>query len=330
MKNNIPNFLTEFSEYLYVIKNFSNIYIKNLLVTLKQFLEFINAHKFHHKYNSIEEIDLNDIRALANSDIYSFIYFLAENHYKTNSRILKMEHLRNFFDYLFRIKHNVFKEPFKNIKREKKYARLPNYLSLEEAKNILKLYSNSKKVKEIRDNAILHLFLTSGLRASELTNLSIEDFNFEENTFLILGKGDKERVGYLNSSTKDALLKYIEVRKNIKAKNRKNEKYLFLSNKREKIHTTTLERAIKKAYKKIGIDYNLYSVHTLRHTCATIMYRTGVDIKIIQEILGHVQIDTTEIYTHLYDKDVEKAMLEHPLSQFKISDALLYCSQLAG
>ena len=75
MKNNIPNFLTEFSEYLYVIKNFSNIYIKNLLVTLKQFLEFINAHKFHHKYNSIEEIDLNDIRALANSDIYSFIYF---------------------------------------------------------------------------------------------------------------------------------------------------------------------------------------------------------------------------------------------------------------
>ena len=115
-----PAFLEDLSNYLSAIKNYSAIYIKNMTITIKQFLEFINIHKFKNKYTSIKKVTLNDIRMLSNSDIYSFIYFLAESHYKTNSRIVKIEHLRTFFDYLFRIKHNIFTEPFKKIKNERK------------------------------------------------------------------------------------------------------------------------------------------------------------------------------------------------------------------
>lgn len=299
-----------------------------MIITIQQFLDFINVHKFRNKYNSIDSFTLNDIRCLCNSDIYSFIFFLAESHYKISSRILKTDHLRTFFDYLFRIKHNIFKEPFKQIKREKNiYLQLPEYLSLNESKELLNLYSDSTKVNEIRDNAILHLFLNCGLRVSELKNLNISDFNFNNNTFIIFGKGNKERTGYLNNSTKEALEKYLDIRKTIEPKSKKDTDALFLSNKRVRICTRAIELAIDKAYEKAGLDKNVYTVHTLRHTCAILMYKNGIDIKIIKEFLGHVRIDTTEIYTHLHSEDVMKAMLEHPLSQFKMADALVYCTE---
>lgn len=320
-----PKFITDFKNYLIAIRNCSNQYVTNIVTTLQQFLNFINVHKYNNKYDKITKMSLNDIRALSNSDIYSFIYFLAENHYKIGSRILKIEHLRAFFDFLYRIKHNVFTQPFQKIKREKNiYLKLPKYLSLNESQKLLQLYANSTKPNEIRDNAILHIFLNCGLRVSELSNLNISDFNFKADKFIILGKGNKERVGYLNKSTKEALMKYLEIREKITPKFEKDKDALFLSNKKSRIFTSTIRRMIKKAYKKVGIDEDEYSVHTLRHTCATLMYKNGIDINTIREFLGHVQIDTTEIYTHLHDKDVMKAMKEHPLSQFKIANALAF------
>lgn len=327
-ENRTPAFLIDFSNYLIAIKNYSGIYVKNMLITIQQFLDFINVHKFNNKYNSINSFTLNDIRCLCNSDIYSFIFFLAESHYKISSRILKTDHLRTFFDYLFRIKHNIFKEPFKQIKREKNiYLQLPEYLSLNESKELLNLYSDSTKINEIRDNAILHLFLNCGLRVSELKNLNISDFNFSNNTFTIFGKGNKERTGYLNKSTTEALEKYLEIRNTIQPKSQKDKDALFLSNKRVRICTRAIELAIDRAYEKAGLDKSVYTVHTLRHTCATLMYKNGIDIKTIKEFLGHVRIDTTEIYTHLHNEDVMKAMFEHPLSQFKMADALAYCTE---
>ncbi len=325
--NKFPGFINDLSNYLIAIKNYSSIYIRNMTITLQQFLDFINVHKYHNKYTSIDKFTLNDIRFLSNSDIYSFIFFLAESHYKIRTRILKVEHLRTFFNYLFTIKHSLFKEPFKQIKCEKNiYFTLPNYLSLEESKKLLNLYANSNKINHIRDNAMFHLFLNCGLRVSEMANLNIDDFDFNENKFLILGKGNKERNGYLNTSTKRALQKYLEIRKTIKAKKLKDNKALFLSNHKVRICPRAIELTINKAYKKVGIDSEIYAVHTLRHTCATLMYRNGTDIKTIQEILGHVQVDTTEIYTHLHDKDVMNAMIEHPLSKYKIADALAFAT----
>ena len=154
-----PKFVEEFTNYLVAIKNLSDTYIKNLTVTIEQFLDFINVHKFKNKYDSISDMSLNEIRSLNNSDIYSFIFFLAESHYQNNSRVIKIEHLKTFFDYLFRIKHTIFKEPFKKVNAERKIIKkLPNYLSLDEAHRILDNYKNSEDEIEIRDNAMLHVF----------------------------------------------------------------------------------------------------------------------------------------------------------------------------
>ena len=113
--NKSTDVIEEFSNYLIGIKNLSSQYVSNIITTLKQFLSFMNIYKYKGKYESYEDMKLNDIRALTNSDIYSFIYYLAEKHYKQGSRILKIEHLRNFFDFLFKIKHNIFTQPFKKI-----------------------------------------------------------------------------------------------------------------------------------------------------------------------------------------------------------------------
>ena len=324
----IPNFLIDLINYLVVIRNLSKVYVKNMKITIQQFLEFINVHKLKNKYDSIKRITLNDIRTLKNSDIYSFIYFLAESHYKINSRIVKTEHLRTFFDYLFTIKHSLFTEPFKKINAERKIEKkLPNYLSLEEAKNLINIYANSEDPIEIRDNAILHLFLNSGLRLSELKNLNIEDLDIENKKFTIIGKGNKERVGYLNDITKDALEKYLKVRDSFISNSNKNVNALFLSKYGRRMCSTSIEKIVKRAYKKANIKGNKFCVHTLRHTCATLLYRNGANIRAIQELLGHVHIDTTEIYTHLYDKEVMDVMLGHPLGNFMMSDAkAAYCA----
>lgn len=325
MGNNYNEFIEDFKNYIYAIKNLSELYVNSMVCTIKQFLDFINTYKFDDKYNNAEEITLNEIRTLTNNDIYSYIFYLAENHYKQDSRNTKIEHLRAFFEFLFKIKHNIFKQPFQLVKTEKRVSsHLPNYLSLNEAQRVIQVYSESKKTREIRNNAIINLCLNCGLRVSEVCSLDISDFNFESNTFLIKGKDNKERMGYLNETAKKAVLKYIDVRKNIIPKKRKDENALFLSNKLVRITTSAIRKSIKKTYNKVNIDNKTYSVHTLRHTCATLLYKSGTDIKTIQEILGHSQVNTTKIYTHLHDEEVMKSMQEHPLGNFKMADALAY------
>lgn len=436
-KNNMPQFINDLISYLVGIKNLSAIYVNNMVVTLEQFLEFINTHKLKNKYDKIEKFTLNDLRSITNSDIYSFIFFLAENHYKLNSRVVKTEHLRTFFDYLFRIKHTIFKEPFKKIKCERKVEqKLPNYLSLEESQKVLNAYNNNttknnkrntailllffkaklkiseiinlntndldriidkldvdsqeilkdyllirkesalntkaffistynariskttvtriikdalslnnfkikqlqnnisddqintilyncnqtSKLTDIRNNAILHLFLNCGLRLSEVSNLNIKDIDITENKFRIIGKGNKERIGYLNEKTKIALEEYLKLRNEMKV----DSDALFLSNYNKRLSNCSIKRIVQIAYLLSKLDDKKYSAHTLRHTCATLLYRAGIHIKTIQTLLGHVRIDTTEIYTHLYNKDVENAMLGHPLSKFKIANALAF------
>lgn len=319
--------IQDFVNYLVAIRNLSDVYIKNMTVTIEQFLEFINVHKFKSKYNTINDMSLNEIRSLNNSDIYSFIFFLAESHYQNNSRVIKVEHLKTFFDYLFRIKNTLFTEPFKKINTERKIAeKLPNYLSLDEAKRLINLYKDSDDEIEIRDNAMLHIFLNCGLRLSEIKNLNIEDINLEDNKFVIIGKGNKERTNYLNKQTKDALLKYLKIRNTSQDNPKKHNNALFLTFYGYRMSQFTINKIVKRAYRKANLDDKVYTVHTLRHTCATLLYRAGVNLKTIQELLGYVQIDTTEIYTHLHNQEVLEVMMNHPLAQFKMENALAYCA----
>lgn len=320
---NIPQFVEEFTNYLIAIRNLSKAYITSLSNTIEQFLEFINVHAFKNKYESIDNITLNDIRGLKNSDIYSFIFYLAECHYQPNSRVVKLEHIRTFFNYLFTIKHTIFREPFKKINSERKIEKkLPNYLSIEEGKKLINLYKNSDKPGDIRDRAVLCIFLNCGLRLSELRELNIEDFDLKDNKFQIIGKGNKERTGYLNELTKEALLKYLKIRDNSNDDPKARKHPLFITKYSKRFSPRAIKMLVKKAYELTGLDGKGYSVHTLRHTCATVLYKSGIDIRTIQKLLGHVQIDTTEIYTHLHDQKIMDVMLNHPLSKFKMADAI--------
>ena len=175
---------------------------------------------------------------------------------------------------------------------------------------------------------MLHIFLNCGLRLSEIKNLNIEDINLDDNKFTIIGKGNKERTNYLNKKTKDALIKYLKIRDNSHDNNKKHNNALFLTFYGYRMSQFTINKIVKRAYRKAELDENVYTVHTLRHTCATLLYRSGVNIKTIQELLGHVHIDTTEIYTHLDNQEVKDVMFEHPLAQFKMEDALAYCVEL--
>ncbi len=320
-----PEFIEDIKNYLIAIGNYSKLYVDNIITTVAQFLEFMNEYKFDEKYDSINEMTDNDIRSLSKSDIYSFIYYLADNDYKEGTRILKLEHLRTFFDYMYRIKRSLFKEPFKEIKREKRCSSaLPKYLSLEESKRLLDVYKNGTKENEIRNYAILNVFLTCGLRLAEIVSLKISNINFNEDKFTIIGKGNKERMCYLNKQTKDAILKYLEFRKTKDVSDKKDKDILFLSKYNKRIFRNSIKFMVKNAFELAGLDSTAYSVHTLRHTCATLLLKSGIDIKIIQKILGHSRVETTQIYTHIYNKNVEKAMLEHPLSQFKMEQALSF------
>ena len=141
-----------------------------------------------------------------------------------------------------------------------------------------------------------------------------------EKSVKIHGKGNKERTGYLNENTRKVLDEYLKIRLKMNIKT----KILFVSEKNRKMDPQALRNIVKQAYTLANIDSSKYSVHTLRHTCATLLYKAGIDIKKIQILLGHSRIETTKIYTHLYNKQVEDAMLGHPLAEFKMNDALAF------
>ena len=313
MENNYPEFINQFMYYVLGIKNLSKGYIETTIHTIMQFLSFLNEMKYGNRYTDVNKMTLNDIRGVINSDIINFIYFLSENNYEEATISLKTKQLKLFFEYLYNIKHNIFKEPFRTIKTiSNKYEKIPNYLSYEEAKKLENVYDNSLNKYAVRNKAIIHILLHCGLRRSEVINLKLSDFKMSNNTFTIIGKGNKERTGYLDNSTKNAILKGYE-------------QYLFISRALKKLNPCSLNKVINSAYELAGLNSNVYNVHSLRHTCATLLYRNGTNIRTIQELLGHSTIEVTKIYTHTYDAKVEKTMYEHPLAKYKMNDAMEYC-----
>lgn len=177
---------------------------------------------------------------------------------------------------------------------------------------------NTKSAQINRNNAIINLLLSCGLRVSEVANLNLSDFKFETRQFLIHGKGKKERIGYLNDNSLHAIEEYLKIRSKVHIKDKKDNDALFLTEKGIRIDVRSIRRDIKEAYSNAGIDEKAYSVHTLRHTCATLLYKN---------YYGHSSVNVTKIYTHLYDKDVEYAMQQnHPLAKLKINDARELCA----
>ena len=317
-----PPFLNDFLDYMITIQNKSPNTVKEYNYDLATFLKFLKIH-FHlskeTELNKIEynDLDLNTISKVKLEDLHAFLAYLTSNYNsKPATRSRKISSLRVFFNYLC-LKNHIAINPTQNLETPKLGKRLPKYLSLEQSKKLLEVSDNEDNRNNERDHAITTLFLNCGMRLSELVGINIKDINFDECQLNVIGKGNKERTIYLNKACLKAITEYMAVRpkEGVKKDNKDSDKALFLSERRQRIGKRTVQDIIYKELRLAGIDTDKYSVHKLRHTAATLMYQYGgVDIRALQELLGHESISTTEIYTHVSNEQVRNAVESNPLA----------------
>lgn len=318
-----PEFLNSFLDYSVTILNKSPNSIKEYNYDLTMFLKFIKLH-FHmtdendFKKIKIADMTIDTIKKITLDDIHAFIsYITREYHSKATTRARKVSTIRIFFKYLSRKAKWIEVNPAQDLETPKLDKRLPKYLSLEDSRKLLKVTSNEDNRNSNRDYAIITLFLNCGMRLSELVGINLQDIDFEDCKLNVIGKGNKERTIYLNRACMKAIADYLEVRpkEGIKHDNKYSEKALFLSERRTRISNRTVENVVTKQLQLAGLDTKKYSVHKLRHTAATLMYQYGqVDIRALQELLGHESIATTEIYTHVSNDQVRNAVESNPLA----------------
>lgn len=321
-----PDFLNAFLDYSTTILNKSPNSIKEYNYDLAMFLKFIKVHfnmtdKVDFNEINIDDITIKTVEKITIDDIHAFLgYLTSVNKSKPATRARKISTIRIFFHYLcqdassqFLLDHN----PALNLKTPKKDKRLPKYLSLDDSKKLLEVTYNEDNRNFQRDYAIITLFLNCGMRLSELVGINITDIDFDECKLNVIGKGNKERTIYLNKACMKAISDYLQIRpkEGIKHDKKHSEKALFLSERKERISNRTVQYVVNKELAKAGLDTTKYSVHKLRHTAATLMYQYGqVDIRALQELLGHESIATTEIYTHVSNNQVRKAVENNPLA----------------
>lgn len=318
-----PEFLNSFLDYSITILNKSPNSIKEYNYDLATFLRFIKLHFHMTEETELKEIKINDItidtiKKITLDDIHAFISYLTrEYHSKSTTRARKVSTIRIFFQYLSRKAKLIEVNPAQDLETPKLEKRLPKYLSLEDSKKLLNVTWNEDNRNYERDYAIITLFLNCGMRLSELVGINIQDIDFYDCKLNIIGKGNKERTIYLNKACMKVIHDYLKVRpkEGIKHDSKFSEKALFLSERKTRISNRTVESIVTNQLKSAGLDPKKYSVHKLRHTAATLMYQYGqVDIRALQELLGHESIATTEIYTHVSNDQVRKAVESNPLA----------------
>ena len=277
-----------------------------------------NLHEDEFNKIDILNFDFEKIKKITLDDLYSFMAYINNEHSSNDSfRARKVASLRSFFNYLYIKEKSISENPAQNLDTPKLKARLPKYLSLEQSIDLLKVIDGKNKQ---RDLAMFTLFLTCGLRLSELVGINIKDIDFKKKTLKVIGKGNKERIVFINDLCVDTIKKYLEVRPN-EGLIGDDRNALFISNKSKRITGRSVERIAKKYFDLAGIDSTVYTPHKLRHTAATIMYRDGnVDVRTLQKILGHESLSTTQIYTHVSDEFMENAAKKNPLAQVKLDD----------
>ena len=321
-RDNNPDYLNSFLDYMVTIQNKSPNTVKEYNYDLATFLKFIKIHFNLTDETELENITYNDvtldtIKKVKLDDLHAFLAYLTSNfRSKAATRSRKVSSLRMFFNYLC-MKNIIEINPSQNLETPKLDRRLPKYLTLEQSRKLLNVSSNEDKRNPERDHAITTLFLNCGMRLAELVGINVNDINFEENQMTVIGKGNKERTIYLNNACIKAIKEYMIVRpkEGVKKDSKNSDKALFLSERRQRISRRTVQEIIYTELKQAGIDSKKYSVHKLRHTAATLMYQYGgVDIRALQELLGHESISTTEIYTHVSNEQVRNAVESNPLA----------------
>ena len=232
----------------------------------------------------------------------------------------KLSAIKSFFHYAYVRKHIVDVNPATDIDAPKKARTLPKYMTVEEAVKLLEtVRSDTYSKTVIRDFAIITLFLNTGMRLSELVGLNLDSFDSELSRVKVLGKGNKERIIYINDAARRAVMDYLRVRLDPKYVIT-SDKAFFLSRRQTRISNKTVQWMVNKYLDLSGLGERGLSVHKLRHTAATLMYQSGkVDIRVLKDILGHEQLNTTQIYTHVVDRNLEEAVDNNPLADLKIS-----------
>ena len=319
-----PEFVNSFLDYSITILNKSPNSVKEYNYDLSMFLKFMKIHfkltkETDFKKIGIKDFSLDTIKKITLEDIHAFLSYLALNQgSKPATRARKISTIRIFFAYLSQKAKLIDENPAQNLETPKLDKRLPKHLSLDDSEKLLNVTLDNNDENKERDYAIITLFLNCGLRLSELTGINLKDFDFNNNTLNVIGKGNKERTIYLNKSCLTAIKNYIEVRpkEGIKNDAKASNKALFLSKRKERISNRMVQYIVERELLKAGLDTSKFSTHKLRHTAATLMYQYGqVDIRALQELLGHKSISTTEIYTHVSNEQVRDAVERNPLNK---------------
>lgn len=316
----MPLILEDYLNYTETIRGKSASTTKEYYYDLRIFFRFLKVrYRLIDKDTQFEEINIEDvdiefIRKVNIQDLHAFVSYVDKKRNNGNyGKARKVASVRSFFDYLCNKINLLDKNPADNLEFPKTDKRQPIYLTLDEAKKLLDVVNQNKSdFFRKRDYAIITLFLNCGLRLSELESINID--KIKGDTLTVVGKGNKERTIYLNDACISALEDYISVRPKVDSKN----KALFLSMRKNRMSNRAIQHMIDKYLEKSGLDPSVYSTHKLRHTAATLMYKYGnVDIRALQEILGHENVSTTQIYTHIDDERLRDAVKSNPLSNHK-------------
>lgn len=319
--NSYPELLIDFMEYLETIKGRSPNTIKEYGYDINLLIKYLKTRKNKIKIEGlddlkenidIKEVDIDFFKDIDLIDLHSFMSFLDRIQNDSNrTRARKTSSIRTFFKYLINIRKLDIKDPAQELETPKKSSRQPVYLTLDECSLLLSTISEEKNdFFRNRDYCIVTLFLNCGMRLSELSNIDIN--HIKDDSLTVIGKGDKERTIYLNQASLDSIAEYLPYRPDI------DSNALFVSQKKNRMSNRAIQYRIDHYLKLAGFDTSIYSVHKLRHTSATLMYQYGnVDIKVLQEILGHESVATTQIYTHINNKSLKNAVDSNPLNKIK-------------
>lgn len=315
----LPQLVQDYLTYVEAIKGHSSLSVIEYASDLRTYFRFMVKHKGLFPADTPDNeldltiVDINFIKTITLNDTYTFlIYCKNERRNNEATRARRVVAIRRFFSYLSENLGLLPANPMKNLDAPKTKKSLPKYLTLDESKKLLSVISGKNKE---RDFAIITLFLNCGMRLSELVSINYNDIK-SDGTIVITGKGNKERTIYLNQACIDAITAYMKVRPNDKVKDRA----LFLSSRYQRINPRTVEMMVNKYIDMAGLGGRGLSVHKLRHTAATLMYQHGnVDVLVLKEILGHENLGTTEIYTHIQSDASKNAVDSNPLANSKPS-----------
>jgi site-specific recombinase XerD len=306
--------IEEFLNYIVTIRGFSVKSAQAYRYDLILFFRFIKRYfamipqSVPFNEISIHDVSINDLKTINLGILYAFLSFSSkERHNSDFARSRKVSTLRSFFNYLCNKQKYFGPNPVTDLEMPKLPARNPHYLEWDEAIDLLKGITGRHKE---RDFAIITLFLNCGMRLSELTQIKISDI--KNDAIRIIGKGNKERTIYLNHACLKAIQGYLPLRPE------SDSPYLFLSQQKKPISNRAVQHLVKKHLSNCGLNTDEISVHKLRHTAATLMFKYGkADIRSVQEILGHENVSTTQIYTHVDEELLRDTLNQNPLSQFE-------------